>query len=211
MHPSQQELLDLRDGEGTAETERHLQSCVRCAREVDELRVAADALRDLPCFSPEEDLWPRVEGALLDRRRRKTRLIVGAVAAALVVAATSLVAVRLGSRGESIARVSPADLGMAVEQLQVASSELESMLQSPSLRAPVLSPQRAALIVEIEDRIAVVDLALSRNEPEFAGPRAVALWSDRVELLDALVVVRSGDRRDERYRYATFDEERSYR
>jgi hypothetical protein len=137
--------------------------------------------------------------------------MIATVAATLVVAATVLITVRLGIREESAARIGPADAGLAVEQLQVASLELERVLRSPSLRSPVLSPRRAALIVDLEDRIAFVDLALAIPEPGSAGPRTVALWSDRVELLDALVVARGGTLQDTGYQYASFNEERSYR
>lgn len=94
------------------------------------------------------------------------------------------------------------DTREAIEHLSSASRDLEMILQESSLQTCVLSPRRAAMIVELEDRIALVDLALSRQTEREPGERAVALWSDRVELLDALVTVRSGDLRSDGVTYA---------
>jgi hypothetical protein len=52
------------------------------------------------------------------------------------------------------------------------------------------------MIVELEDRIALVDLALAQHTDRQPDERAVVLWSDRVELLDALVTARSGESRE---------------
>jgi hypothetical protein len=106
--------------------------------------------------------------------------------------ATAAIVGRFGPAGGDIESLSASDTTEAVEQLSNASRELEWVLRDGSLRSPVLSPRQAAMIVELEDRIALVDLAIAQSRETEPDVRAVALWSDRVELLDALVTARSG-------------------
>ena len=118
-----------------------------------------------------------------------------AAASVLVVAAVSLVA-RFGAVRSDPKPPGISETRLAVEHLSNASRELEFVLQDPSLQSRVLSPRRAAMIVELEDRIALVDIALAQNTDQEPDQRAVVLWSDRVELLDALVTARGGETRD---------------
>ncbi len=192
MHPELKELLALRDGDGSAEAARHAERCGQCRAEIEELRLAADALRSLPECAPPPEAWGVIRNSI-DRQRR---LAVGTrlgVAAALVFA-IGLVAVvgRLGAPNGGDGVTASSDIRATVEQLSNASRELEMVLQEPSIRSPVLTPRRAAMIVELEDRIALVDLALAQST-EVPSELEVALWSDRVELLDALVTARGGD------------------
>jgi hypothetical protein len=191
MHPRLGELLDLRDGDGTADVARHVRLCRQCAEELAELRATAVALRALPEMDVGEDQWPIVVDRIV-RRRRRSWLFRGATAAAGVLAVLSaVVVVRVAPPNEVVSPPSDADARLAVEQLASASQELELVLQNPSLHSQVLSPRRAATIVEIEDRIALVDLALAENVGDSPDELAVVLWSDRVELLDALVEART--------------------
>jgi hypothetical protein len=103
---------------------------------------------------------------------------------------------RFGGFGDESTPPGITEPRVAVEHLSAASRELELVLQDPSLRSRVLSPQRAAVIVELEDRIALVDRALAENADQEPGARTVVLWSERVELLDALVAARGGEPRE---------------
>ncbi len=202
MHPKLGELLDLRDGDGDAEVAHHARFCGRCGDELTELRATADALRALPSLDPTEDQWPLlVEGVV--RRRKRSWLIRGSTAAAGALAALSAVVVmRVAPPKAAVSPLFDADALLAVEQLASASQELELVLQNPSLRSQILSPRRAAIIVDIEDRIALVDLALAEGVGDPPDEHAVALWSDRVELLDALVTARTEGPKDESIVYA---------
>jgi hypothetical protein len=195
MHPKLDELLALRDGDGAVDTARHVERCERCRAKLEELRATASALRDLPSFAPPSEAWAGIRQRIISHRRRSTGVRVALVAACfLAVAAVTLVA-RFGALGDDPRRPGIADTRLAVEHLSSASRELELVLQDPSLQSQVLSPRRAAMIVELEDRIALVDIALAQRTDDEPGERAVVLWSDRVELLDALVTARGGETR----------------
>lgn len=195
MHPNLDELLAHRDGDGTVEAARHIETCDVCRLVVTELRQTSIALKELPSFPPPGDAWGRIR----DRVHRQRRLSISArlaVAAAVVAAVATAIFTTQHQPIEEARTASGADdTRAAIEQLSGASRELEMVLRETSLQTPVLSPRRAAMIVELEDRIALVDLALSQHPEQGLDQRAVALWSDRVELLDALVTVRGGDRR----------------
>jgi hypothetical protein len=136
-------------------------------------------------------------------------LRLGIAAAVLLGLATAAILGRFGPAGDAVESVSVSDTREVVEQLSKASRELEMVLQDGSLRSPVLSPRQAAMIVELEDRIALVDLALSESRESEPDVRAVALWSDRVELLDALVTARSSEERNDSIVWANNRNERS--
>ena len=112
-------------------------------------------------------------------------------AACLVAALATVIVTRFTPTNEVVLSPPETELQMAVEQLTSASRELELVLKSPSLQSQVMSARRAAIIVDIEDRIALVDLALAEGVADPPDELAVALWSDRVELLDALVTARA--------------------
>jgi len=190
MHPSRDELLDLRDGESDPGVANHIRFCGKCERELAELRATASALRALPAFDAPEDCWPQIRDRERRRRKRTSMIRGGAAAASVLAVLTAVAVVRFAAPDEHGQPPRAADARLAVEQLTIASQELEQVLRNPSLRSPVLSPRRAAFIIDIEDRIALVDVALAERNGGLADERVVALWSDRVELLDALVTVR---------------------
>jgi hypothetical protein len=191
MHPNLDELLDLRDGDGAAEVARHVQFCGQCAHQLAELRATAAELRALPAMEAADDQWPRIVDRAVRRRRRLSMISRAAAAAGLVAALAAVMVTRYMPTDEAVPSPPETDAQLAVEQLTSASRELELVLKSPSLRFQVMSPRRAAIIVDIEDRIALVDLALAEGVADPPDELAVALWSDRVELLDALVTART--------------------
>lgn len=157
--------------------------------------VISDALRNLPEIRPAEDLWPKVRRRLLVQRRRRRAQLIGVAAAAVVVmglAVGALVRERTTATDEyeSLVVVSDPDLVGLME----ASRRLELVLQAPEVRDRVLDSRRTLVILELEDRIAAVDGALSvAASKNNTVERDLALWAGRVELLDTLVRVR-GDR-----------------
>jgi hypothetical protein len=196
MHPNLDELLALRDGDGAAETARHVERCEHCRTELEELRAAARALKDLPSFEAPDEAWPEIRHRIVFRRRRSTRARFGLVAASLLAVAAVTLVMRFGAVEDDPMASGTGEPRLAVEHLSNASRELELVLRNPSLQSRVLSPGRAAMIVELEDRIALVDVALAQNADREPDERAVVLWSDRVHLLDALVTARGGDTRE---------------
>ncbi len=192
MHLDLDELLALRDGEGTVEAERHVAGCKSCRAEIGGLRAASNALRALPPCPPPQGSWAMIRRRIINQRRRPVDKRLGIAVAIFLALATAAVVGRIGMKGGSVNTAITDDTRIAIEQLSIASRELERVLQDSSLRSPVLSTRQAAMIVEIEDWIALVDLALAQDTHD-RGERAVALWSDRVELLDALVTARGGE------------------
>ncbi|MDX2438763.1 MAG: hypothetical protein QNL88_17145 [Acidobacteriota bacterium] len=208
MHPSIDDLLALRDGNGAAEAARHVEQCARCADEIDELRSAASALRALPEATTDRDHWPEIRRRVRERRRRDLTLRIGAVAASIVAVITAVVLVT-SPPPTTTHEVATADAELAVDELAAASRGLEAVLRDPALRRQVLSPRRAAVIVDIEDRIAVLDMALADQPIDWGVEQNVALWSHRVELLDALVEARGETIGDEGLGYAVIQYEGS--
>ena len=196
MHPKMDELLALRDGDGAAETARHVERCDQCRAEVEELRAMASALKDLPSSAPPGEAWTEIRHRIVLHRRRSTGVRFALVAASVFAAAAVTLVARFGVVGGDPDRPGINETRVAVEHLSTASRELELVLEDPSLQSRVLSPRRAAMIVELEDRIALVDIALAQNTDYEPDERAVVLWSDRVELLDALVIARGGESRE---------------
>ena len=199
MHPSLNELLELRDGDVDVEVAHHVRFCGRCAEELAELRATGAALRSLPPIGAVEDQWPRIRDRFVRRRRRSARIWGAAAAACVVVVIAATFMAQLMRPNEAAP-----DARMSVRQLTSASQELEMVLQTPSFRSQVMSPRRAAVIVDIEDRIALVDLALAEGVGNPPDELAVSLWSDRVELLDALVTARGGFPENSDFEYANY-------
>jgi hypothetical protein len=193
MHLQLNELLALRDGKGTAESVRHVERCDACRAELEELRATATALKNLPSFAPPIEAWAEIRQRVVSRRRRSAGLRFALIAASLLAVAAVPLLTQVGNSRDAVKPAGNRETRVVVEYLSAASRELEQVLRDPSLQSRVLSPQRAAMIVELEDRIALVDMALARQADQEPGERAVALWSDRVELLDALVTARSGE------------------
>jgi len=192
MHPNLDDLLALRDGDGPADAARHVEQCGRCSDEIEDLRSAASALRALPSLGMDRDIWPAIRKRVVQRRRRKLVLRLGAVAATIVAMVATVVLVRSPTPRPGL-ETAQAGAEMAIDELTAASRGLEAVLRDPALQRQVLSPRRAAVIVDLEDRLAILDMALADQPTEWGVEQNVALWSHRVELLDALVTARTGD------------------
>jgi hypothetical protein len=203
MHPNLDDLLALRDGEGPAEAARHVEQCAQCSDEIEELRSAASALRALPGIGADRDHWPEIQRRVAKRRRRIRALQIGAAAASMTAIVAAAVLVGLPASTTSPV-ASTEDARVAIGELADASRELEAVLRDPALQQQVLSPRRAAVIVDLEDRIAVLDMALADQPSDWGVEQNVALWSHRVELLDALVTARTGTLGEDGVGYAVF-------
>jgi len=187
MHVSLEALLDLRDGAAEAAVADHVAACAECAAELERLREAGEALRSLPALAPERDLWPAVSAAAVAERGRRRLARAGWVAAS-VAAVVSLVA---GVRG-TIEAVQEMRISREVRSLVAESQRLEQALRSPDAGGRVVDGRVAGTIVNLEDRIAVIDARLApESEETLATQDALKLWHERVRLLDALVAVQA--------------------
>ena len=181
-HGTSEELLALRDGEGSAWAREHVSACSACADQLQRLEQVRAQLRALPSFAPPRDVWPMIrEAARGERRRRWYSAWSGVVAAAAVVVLGFTVLHRSAA---------PAPEDVALRKAMAESAAMEQVFQSlhPDRRA--LSGQAAGVVADLEDQVAQVDAALNdtttwRRDPE----RIAGLWKQRAGLLSALVDV----------------------
>jgi len=185
MHLKIDELLALRDGEGSPASEEHLVTCDVCRSELDHLVLVAEALGELEELRPEPGGWQRLQQAQLRLRSRQAWWWVAAAASVVVAALVTVWVVTTPRNGAPQAAAVPG-LEDAQQELITVSQELELLLDSPSVRYSVLTPEQTALIVNLEDRIAMVDEQLVSTSSQHTLPE-VALWLERVELLETLV------------------------
>ncbi len=180
-HGTMEELLALRDDEGSAWVREHVAACVACAAELERLEQLRSQLRALPSFAPPRDRWPVVDQAARgERRRRRLSGTVGTRAAAAVVV-LSLVMLRH-------ARSAPEDaqLRQAMEE----SAAMEQVFRSLQPDQRAMTGSTAGVVADLEDRLAQVDATLNDPASLPTDPERVAeLWKQRAGLLSALVDV----------------------
>jgi len=182
-HCTIEELLELRDGEGSTAARSHLSSCEACRAELDRLHQRVAALKSLPSFTAPRDRWPVVIGAVVASRRRKRIARVGWTSLAAAAAIVLLIGVRSipGSGPDVLA-------AQEVESLVEESQELEVLLQEHYREGRVVNVATAAAIADLEDRIALIDLGIERAQATTVTQDDMAdLWRERVALMDQLV------------------------
>lgn len=198
-HLDMDELLALRDGEGSGFSRSHVERCGDCRGALERLHAVRAELRALPSFAPPRELWPRVvEG--VHRRRLRRRAGVGMLAlAAAAVLAGILMARRpvdepaLGAPAMWVAESASADLGPFI----VRSRQLENLLRTYESTSRVYDGPTALAVSVLEDRISLLDGMLAESRAVGAN-RAVlqGLWDERVQTLEALVGLQAVQRDD---------------
>jgi hypothetical protein len=187
MHVTLETLLALRDGSADAGVAEHVAACRECSAELERVKEIRESLRALPSLAPERDLWPAIRAREASERKHRRLARAGWVAAGLAAAVSLLVGVR-----GAIESVQEMRTVREVRSLVAQSQRLEMALRSSDGEGRVVSGRTADTIVNLEDRIAIIDarLAPKRNET-LASQEALGLWQERVRLLDALVAVQS--------------------
>lgn len=182
-HGTTEELLAVRDGEGSAWTRAHVAECRGCAADLFQLEQMRARLKALPAFAPPRDRWAIV--AAQAKRERRLRRMNGAVglAAAAALAALSFVAMRPAAPDDASGR---AALATAMARSQALEQTLRAL--APEQRA--LGGDAASAVADLEERVSRLDAALGdpstwRREPG----RVVDLWQQRAGILSALVDV----------------------
>lgn len=187
MHLSLEDMLAVRDGEATTEAASHAASCPECAARIESLRELQRKLAALPDQRPAQDLWPALRAELRARRQQRRWVLAGWTAAGLAAAFTLVIGVRGGLEAWHEAR-----LARETRELVAASQQLEQQLRTSDTGGRVVSGRTAGTIVQLEDRIALVDAQLSRAGSDRVPSQDVLnLWQERVRLLDALVSVQA--------------------
>lgn len=181
-HCTMDQLLALRDGEGSPWSRDHVAACAQCAAEVEALHQRVAGLRALPPRRPSRDLWPAVREVLAADRRSRRRRLTWRIAGLAAAAALAGVLVVQGGPEATLAYAD--EIARAKEQ----SALLEEELAEYSGPGRVVSGREAALAAELEDRIAVIDGALAQAARE---AELLNLWQQRVELMEHLYAVRA--------------------
>jgi len=182
-HCTIEELLEIRDGEGSAVARTHIRSCDACRAELDRLHQRVAGLKALPSYSAPRDRWPLVREAVVASRRRRAIARVGWTALAAVASVIVFIGV------QSMPQTGPQVLAaQEVESLQEESQQLEELLRDYNRQGRVVNAAAAVTIADLEDRIALVDLGISRAQAAAVPVDGMAdLWRERVSLMDRLV------------------------
>jgi hypothetical protein len=182
-HGTTEELLALRDGEGTAWAKAHVASCGDCSAELFRLEQVRARLRALPTFAAPRDRWALVaERSRRERRSHRWSSGVG-LAAAAMLGGLLLVAVQ-GTRPDPLQ--AQATLRTAMARSQAMEQALRGL--DPDGRA--LDGSAAGVVANLQGRIEALDAKLGdpsawRDEPQ----RQAEMWNERAGLLSALVDV----------------------
>ncbi|HEV8266046.1 MAG TPA: hypothetical protein VGQ06_13935 [Gemmatimonadales bacterium] len=186
MHCTMDDLVALRAGEASVWARQHVETCAACRAELDALYQRVAQLKALPALRPARDRWPVVREAARGQRMRRHRTWgAWSIAAAAALAGVLLLRPSTNVRAELV-------------QAKQQSATLEDQLQRYDVEGRVLSGRAAALVAELEDRIAVIDGDLTRRGATATGggtgtqdAELVKLWQQRVGLMQELVNVRA--------------------
>src|SRR6266849_5508141 len=185
MHCTMEDLGALRAGEASVWARRHITTCAACQAELEALYQRVAQLKALPALRPPRDRWPAVQAVLRaqrSRRRRTWGTWTGSLALAATIAGILLLRPSAGEDGKLYAELS---------QAKQQSATLEDSLQRYDIDGRVLSGHAAALVADLEDRIAILDGTLAQREPSAQDAELVKLWRERVGLMRDLVNARA--------------------
>jgi hypothetical protein len=177
------DLLALRDGEGSVWARKHREECAACRAELEAVYQRVAQLKALPALRPARDRWPAVRDVVLAERARRRRRWTGfAFAAAAALTGLMVIAPTLGNKTNA------EDLAQAKQQ----SAQLESTLQDYDPEGRVMSGREAEISARLEDQIALLDGRLIQlDDQSVQEALLVDLWRQRVDLMQQLVQVRA--------------------
>ena len=182
MHCTMDDLVAVRDGEGSIWARRHVEECDICRGEMDALYQRVARLKALPALRPPRDRWPMVRDVIAaEGTRRRRRWARGGLLLAAAFAGLMVLLPLMHSRAY-------AD---ELAQVKQHSAQLEDSLQQYDLDGRVMSGSEADLTAQLEDQIAALDGRLSQmSERAAQDAQLVDLWRQRVDLMQQLVQVR---------------------
>lgn len=182
IHCTTEDLLALKDNEGTAWARKHVGECAECRGEMDALHQRVARLKALPAMTPPRDRWPLVRDRVLrERRQRRTTHVRWAA----VAIAASLVAV-IGTRAYDRNRLN-ATVAAEVDSLNHRNQELAARLREIDPESRVLTGATAGVVSGYEDRIGDVDAQIGQPVQTVEGERHRDLLRKRVDLMQGLV------------------------
>ncbi len=182
-HGTTDELLAVRDGEGTAWARAHVEACADCRAELYRLEQVRSQLRALPAYAPPRDRWAVIaERAKRERQRRRFSTASG-LATAAVLAGLLLVAVQ---------GTSPASLEAetTLRSAMARSEAMEQVLKGVDPDARALDGSAAAAVIDLQRRLETIDARLGDPAQwQSDAARQAQLWNERAGILSALVDV----------------------
>lgn len=188
-HLSMEQLVALRDAgsePGSAESLAHAAACPQCTAELDRLYQRVARLRALPTLRAPRDRFALV--ALRVRHERRQRRVRRAGIGALALAASLLLVVV----GRDLLTPPSASASDQLSAVMAESATLERALRQLRDGQRVTDAYTTGAAASLEDRIADLDRQLEGAQlHRAAGTEAdqLALWRERVGLMDALVDV----------------------
>lgn len=183
IHCTMDELLAIRDGQGSQGALRHLDECDECCNELELLHQRVAALKALPSLRPPRDRWSAVRDEVLAQRARTRRRFGGWLTAA--AAASVALAIGLGDLVTPAAQ-EPDPLAELVSEAQL----LERALRTMRPETRVLTGRMAGAVAALEDRLELLDVRFEQARVQrLSRERVIVLWQERVGLMDALVNV----------------------
>ncbi len=183
IHCTMDELLAIRDGQGSQGALRHLDECDECCNELELLHQRVAALKALPSLRPPRDRWSAVRDEVLAQRARTRRRFGGWLTAA--AAASVALAIGLGDLVTPAAQ-EPDPLAELVSEAQL----LERALRTMRPETRVLTGRMASAVAALEDRLELLDVRFEQARVQrLSRERVIVLWQERVGLMDALVNV----------------------
>ncbi len=183
IHCTMDELLAIRDGQGSQGALRHLDECDECCHELELLHQRVAALKALPSLRPPRDRWSEVRDEVLAQRARTRRRFGGWLTAA--AAASVALAIGLGGLVTPAAQ-EPDPLAELVSEAQM----LERALRTMRPETRVLTGRIAGAVAALEDRLELLDVRFEQARMQrLSREKVIVLWQERVGLMDALVNV----------------------
>ncbi len=183
IHCTMDELLAIRDGQGSQGALRHLDECDECCNELELLHQRVAALKALPSLRPPRDRWSVVRDEVLAQRARARRRFGGWLTAA--AAASVALAIGLGGLVTPAAQ-EPDPLAELVSEAQM----LERALRTMRPETRVLTGRIAGAVAALEDRLELLDVRFKQARVQrLSREKVIVLWQERIDLMDALVNV----------------------
>jgi hypothetical protein len=203
MHARIDHLLSLRDGVPTdAWVAGHVEQCSSCAAQLRRLEDMRSQLQGLGQLDAPESSWEAIQARMRSSRvpRWQRRVAYAAAAASLfVLGIVATVIIRQQGITPPQEMIATGDVPWIapppkVNELVEQSQHLDHLLQALPERPRVERVSTAATIDTIEQRIQWLDFQLSyAHEQGLNELQAQRLWSERVELMDSLVKIRSAE------------------
>ena len=213
MHATTKQLLEIRDGETVAsDVHSHIDFCDICQGELARLARVRDDLQALPVIAPDKGLWQAVAVQSLDRPtpHRFSWASAAAIAASFVIALVLVTRLSPGPENPAdngagtiannieqqpasdpaatVTEVVPPVEAASSDELRNRSRRLENLRRAMPQRPQVVRASTTRTIVDLEDRIALVDMRLTAaTELGLTPQQEKALWRERVNLMNTLV------------------------